>query len=70
MEFLHRFHKKKKGGGGGGGGGGGVAEVFPMVGLFVYLTITRSTSRDTKNFWRFPLVATLHPLGSYSASVH
>ena len=61
--FCSFFQRK---GGGGGGGGGGDTSV-PRVGLF---NLYRVHFKRYQESWEVPLVATHHPLGSYSASVH
>ena len=60
---LAQFLSKERGGGGGGGGDRGV----PGVGLF---NLYRVHFKRYQESWGVPLVATHHPLGSYSSSVH
>ena len=60
---LAQFPSKGRGGGGVGGGDRGV----PRVGLF---NLYRVHFKRYQESWGVPLVATHHPLGSYSASVH
>ena len=62
VRVLHSFFQRK----GGGGGGGGDTSV-PRVGLF---NLYRVHFKRYQESWEVPLVATHHPLGSYSASVH
>ena len=56
---LAQFLSKEKGGGGDRG--------VPRVGLF---NLYRVHFKRYQESWGVPLVATHHPLGSYSASVH
>ena len=57
LEFLHSFFQRK----------GGDDTSVPRVGLF---NLYRVHFKRYQESWEVPLVATHHPLGSYSASVH